>query len=719
MKSIRFPTLPSRIAGLERIACNLNWSWNNRAIELFKRIDPELWLTSEQNPVRMLNEIDPEQLGRAALDPDFIRQYKLVTKLLFGNGRPPRQWFEREYPQWSGRKIAYFSAEFGIHSSLPIYSGGLGILAGDHCKQSSDLGVPLIAVGFVYPQGYFHQRILPDGRQEDIYEILDRRMAPIEPASPVDTEVNDGNARFLVELSVGPSKLFVEVWRVHLGSICMYLMDTDVQENSPEDRELTARLYGGDKDHRVRQEIVLGIGGVRVLRALGLQPDIFHGNEGHTSFMLLERTRELVKSGLKFDDAAARIRAASIFTTHTPVPAGHDSFPFSMIETRFAGFWDEMGISKQQFLDLGAYNGEFNMTVLSMTLAGRRNGVSKLHGRVTRRMWRALWPGVAEEEIPVSSITNGVHAPSWIAPEMARLFDRHFGSEWIEQYDDVDYWNKVTEIPDEDFWNVHQTLKKKLLSFARERARVRWAESAIDSGQAIAMGTLLDPDTLTIGFARRFTAYKRATLLFHDLDRIKKILLNKTMPVQIVFAGKAHPADENGKELIHQIYTLASDRSTAGRVAFIENYELHSARFLTQGVDVWLNNPRAPLEACGTSGQKAGMNGAINLSILDGWWYEACNGDNGWAIGDAPEDLEVHSDDAADANALYELLEQEVVPLYYDRDQNGLPHGWIQMAKESLRSIVPQYSACRMLKEYSQKLYVPALLESEKAKSGI
>jgi len=676
-------------------------------------------MASEENPVRMLNEIDPAILDSASKDPEFIRQYKLATGLLFGNGRRTRPWFEREYPHLSEGKIAYFSAEFGLHSSLPIYSGGLGILAGDHCKQSSDLGVPLIGVGFVYPQGYFHQRIDPQGRQEDIYEMLDRRMAPIEPASAPDTKSSDGNPRFLVELSVGPSKLFVEVWQVHVGSICMYLMDTDVQENSPVDRELTARLYGGDKDHRVRQEIVLGIGGVRVLRALGIQPDIFHGNEGHTSFMLLERIRELVKSGLKFDVAAGRVRAASIFTTHTPVPAGHDAFPFSMIETHFAGFWDEMGISKQQFLDLGAYNGEFNMTVLSLSLAGRSNGVSKLHGRVTRRMWKSLWPTLPEDEIPVTSITNGVHAPTWIAPELARLFDRHFGSEWIEKYDDVSFWNRVTEIPDEDFWQVHQILKKRLLSFAREQARKRWAHGAIDSGQAIAMGTLLDPDTLTIGFARRFTAYKRASLLFQDLDRIKKILLNKTRPVQIVYAGKAHPADEKGKELIHQIYSLAADRSTAGRVAFIENYELHSARFLIHGVDVWLNNPRAPLEACGTSGQKAGMNGAINLSILDGWWYEGFNGDNGWAIGDPPEDLEVHENDVADATALYELLEQEVVPLYYERDQNGFSHGWIQMAKESIRTIVPQYSASRMLKEYAQKLYVPALSDSKKTKEGI
>ncbi len=387
-------------------------------------------------------------------------------------------------------------------------------------------------------------------------------------------------------------------------------MDTDVEENAPGDRELTARLYGGDKEHRIRQEIVLGIGGVRVLQSLGIQPGVFHGNEGHTSFMLLERAREMVRTGLKFEEAAERIRATSIFTTHTPVAAGHDAFPFSMMEKHFAGYWNDLGITKEQFLALGEYADAFNMTVLAFNLAGRRNGVSKLHGRVTRRMWQSVWPDTPEDQIPVTSITNGVHAPTWIAPELARLFDRHLGPEWIERHDDISFWNRVMDIPDEEFWNVHQILKKKLISFARERARALWTDDFIDSRQVIAMGTLLDPDALTIGFARRFTGYKRASLLFQDLDRVKKILLNRWKPVQIVFAGKAHPADEHGKHLIHQIYSLAADRELAGHVAFIENYEMHAAHFLTQGVDVWLNNPRAPLEACGTSGQKAGMNGS-------------------------------------------------------------------------------------------------------------
>jgi len=491
-------------------------------------------------------------------------------------------------------------------------------------------------------------------------------------------------------------------------------MDTDVEENMPGDRELSARLYGGDKEHRIRQEIVLGVGGVRVLRALGIQPQVWHANEGHTSFMLLERARELVMAGSTFEEALEQVQSTSIFTTHTPVPAGHDTFPFPMMERHFTGFWDDLGISKQQFMDLGKFGDSFNMTVLALRMTGWKNAVSHLHGRVTRRMWQVVWSDTPEDQIPITSVTNGVHAPTWIGNEMVLMFDRYLGPEWVEKHDDISFWNRIMEIPDEEFWNVHLTLKRKFLAFARERARARWLEGNVDPRQVIAMGTLLDPDALTIGFARRFTGYKRASLIFHDLNRIKSLMLDRWRPVQIVFSGKAHPADEHGKHLIHQIYQLAADNGMAGHVAFVENYEMHAAHFFTQGVDVWLNNPRPPLEACGTSGQKAAMNGVLNVSVLDGWWFEAYNGNNGWAIGDPPEDLEVHYDDGADADALYTLLEQQIIPLYYDRDQNGYPHGWIQMAKESMRSIVPRYSAARMLKEYASRMYVPAAKQGAK-----
>jgi starch phosphorylase len=712
MSEPRFLALPERIQKLEDLAYNLEWSWNVRSRLLFKRLDPELWAATQHNPVRLLNEIDPDRLRQAAGDPDFLRSYEVTLRHIARHNDGRGKWFPREYAGVKGQTVAYFSAEFGIHTSLPIYSGGLGVLAGDHCKEAADLGIPLVGVGFVYPQGYFHQRIRPDGWQEDIYEALRRENAPIQPAAP------DRAKRCLVELLVGNLRIYVVVWRVNLGSVPLYLMDTDVDENSPDGRGLSARLYGGDKEHRIRQEIVLGIGGVRVLRALGIRPAVFHANEGHTSFLMLERVRELVGEGMSFQEAAEAVHSTTVFTTHTPVAAGHDAFPFSMMEKHFAGYWEELGLTREEFMALGAAGDHFNMSVLALRMAGRCNGVSQLHGRVTRRMFRFVWPKEQEEDrIPIVSVTNGVHAPTWIASEMGQLFERHLGPEWVDRHDDIAFWNRVVEIPDEEFWNVHLHLKRKLLAFARERARTRWSQDHVDARQVVAMGTLLDPDTLTIGFARRFTGYKRASLIFHDRERIRRILLARSKPVQIVFAGKAHPADEHGKHLIHEIYSLAADQGLAGHVAFIENYEIHAAHFFTQGVDVWLNNPRAPLEACGTSGQKAGMNGVLNVSILDGWWYEGYNGNNGWAIGDPPEELDVAYDDAQDAEALYRLLEQQIVPLYYERDQNGLPHGWIQMAKESLRTIVPRFSASRMVKEYASRMYVPAFADA--ARQGV
>lgn len=711
MAGLRFLELPERIQKLEDLAYNLEWSWNVRSRLLFKRLDPELWAMTQHNPVRLLNEIDAERLRQAANDPDFLRAYEVTLRHLMRHESGRGKWFPREYAGVKGQTIAYFSAEFGIHTSLPIYSGGLGVLAGDHCKEAADLGIPLVGAGFVYPQGYFHQRIRPDGWQEDIYEVLRRENAPIQPAAA------DRTTRCLVELVVGNLRVFVAVWRVNLGSVPLYLMDTDVEENSPDGRGLSARLYGGDKEHRIRQEIVLGIGGVRVLKALGIRPAVFHANEGHTSFLMLERVRELVGEGMTFKEAAEVVHSTTVFTTHTPVAAGHDAFPFSMVEKHFAGYWDELGLTREEFMALGSSGDYFNMTVLALRMAGRCNGVSLLHGRVTRRMFQSIWPDEQEDQVPIVSVTNGVHAPTWIASEMGQLFERHLGPEWVDRHDDIAFWNRVLEIPDEEFWNVHLHLKRKLLAFARERARTRWSQDHVDARQVVAMGTLLDPDTLTIGFARRFTGYKRASLIFHDRERIRKILLDRSRPVQIVFAGKAHPADEHGKHLIHEIYSLAADQGLAGHVAFVENYEIHAAHFFTQGVDVWLNNPRAPLEACGTSGQKAGMNGVLNVSILDGWWYEGYNGNNGWAIGDPPEDLDVHYDDAQDADSLYRLLEQQIVPLYYERDQNGLPHGWIQMAKESLRTVVPRFSASRMVKEYASRMYVPACADA--ARQGV
>jgi starch phosphorylase len=683
------------------LAFNLQWSWDVGAKLLFKRLDPQLWRATQNNPVRLLNDISPAKLAEAAEDTALVMDYEAAIARLDETEHSGSRWFQRKFPTLAGRQIAYFSAEFGLHTSLPIYSGGLGILAGDHCKESSDLGIPLVGVGFAYPQGYFNQRIRSDGWQEDIYQVMDRRQTAIESAA-------GPGQRLLVELTIGTARVFVEVWRVKAGRVNLYLMDTDVGENLPDDRELTARLYSGDKEHRIRQEMILGIGGVRVIRALGIDPAVFHANEGHTAFMMLERARELVQAGSTFEDAAAEVAATTVFTTHTPVPAGHDAFPAPLVEKRFDGYWDELGLTRQQFLDLGWFADSFNMTVLALRMAGRRNAVSQLHGQVTRRMWNALWPNLSVDAVPIEAVTNGVHAPTWIATELALLFDRYLGDDWIHRLDDAAFWNRVMDIPNEEFWAVRQLLKKKLLEYVHERARMRWAEGRSDARQPVAMGALLDPDALTIGFARRFTGYKRASLIFHDVERIKRILLHSWKPVQIVFAGKAHPADEHGKHLIQQVYALAADPAMAGRVAFIENYEMYTANFLTQGVDVWLNNPRPPLEASGTSGEKAGMNGVLNASVLDGWWNEGYNGVNGWAIGQAPEDLEVRYDDAPDAEALYRLLEEKIVPLYYERSRGDIPHAWIQMSKESIRTIIPQFSATRMLKEYAVRMYAPA-----------
>ena len=692
--------IPPRIARLEDLSHNLWWSWNCGARELFKTLDPGQWKLTHHNPVRLLGELPAQVLEAAARDEGFLRTYDRVIAAMEAAAGDEGKWFGKAFPSLKDRTVAYFSAEFGLHSSLPIYSGGLGILAGDQCKESSDLGVPLVGVGFVYPQGYFHQQLRSDGWQEDVYQKLDRDMAPIRRA------VED--RRFLVQLRLNEETVHFGVWQVRLGGVSLYLMDTDVEENETRNRDLSARLYGGDREHRIRQEIVLGIGGVRALRALGVDPEAWHANEGHTAFMFLERIRELVRDGHSFDQASEAVRESAVFTTHTPVPAGHDAFSFDMVEKYFANYYDKLGLTRQQFMELGAHDGKFNMTVLALRTTGHRNGVSRLHGQVSRRMWRTLWPDIAEDRVPIGSITNGVHAPTWIAPELSLLLDRYLGEDWVERHDDADLWQGVFDIPDEEFWDVHLRLKRKLLAFVRERARGRWSSGEVDPKQVIGMGSLLDPDALTISFARRFTGYKRASLIFEDLERMRSLITDRWRPVQLVFGGKAHPADEHGKQLIQNIYSLATDHGLAGHVAFVENYEMHAARFLVQGADVWLNTPRPPLEACGTSGQKAGMNGVLNLSVPDGWWFEGFEEGNGWSIGSAAENLETRADDPSDATALYEILENEVIPLFYERDR-GLPRRWIRMAKRSIATIVPRFSARRMMKEYVRESYAPAL----------
>lgn len=669
-------------------------------------LDRTLWKETTHRPIKMLSEMTPEQIAVATRDPLFRRAYNAVLMNYDREMKNGNLWFPKQYSELVDKPIAYFSFEFGLHQSLPIYSGGLGILSGDHCKEASDLGLPFVGVGFMYPQGYFRQRIPSHGWQDAIYVPLDPDRVPMRP-------VYDRNGeRLFVQVQLDRQIVHAELWHVQVGRVNLYLMDTDVEQNAPWDRELTHRLYGGDQEMRVKQEIVLGIGGVRALRALGIQPAVWHMNEGHSAFLVLERIRELVDNGLSFEDAAAAVRATSVFTTHTPVPAGHDAFPFHLLDKYFWHYWDALKLDRESFLALGEYQQEwgsaFNMTVLALRLAAHTNAVSELHGQVTRRMWKTVWPRAAEVQVPIVSITNGIHLPTWMAGSLGRLLKKYLGTDWLERHDDPMLWTRINEIPDVELWDVRQHLKRKLTGFIRERARRGHIAGELDPEQVLTAGTFLDPEALTIGFARRFATYKRATLLFYDIERLRKLLHDPYRPVQFVFAGKAHPADDPGKHLIQQIYTKAKDPAFGGRIAFVEDYDMHVAHYLVQGVDVWLNNPRRPHEASGTSGMKAAINGVLNLSVLDGWWAEGYNGFNGWAIGTHEQLDDPHAQDRADAESLYRLIEEEVVPLYYRRDSDNVPRGWIQIVKEAIRTAAPAFSTRRMIKEYTEQMYVPA-----------
>ncbi len=701
--------IPERINRLGELADNLWWSWNPPARNLFKAISYPLWKSTRHNPVRMLQLITAERLQALAGDAGFLAEYDGVMTAFDAALGDGHLWFRQQHPDLTD-PVAYFSAEFGLHGSLPIYSGGLGVLSGDHCKEVSDLGLPFIGVGFIYPDGYFRQHIPPDGWQEAIYDTLNFDQVPLYPVLD-----SNGN-RLMIQVTLRGVPIHVQVWQVQAGRVKLYLMDTNVHQNSPWDRELTARLYGGDQETRIRQEIVLGLGGVRVLRSLGIAPSVWHMNEGHSAFLVLERLREMVQGGHSIDEAIDTVQRSTAFTTHTPVPAGHDAFPFYLMDEYFGRFWQEMGVSRERFMSLGEFNGRFNMTVLALRLAGRRNGVSQLHGEVSRQMWQPVWPDRPVEQVPIKAITNGVHVASWISTTLRELLAEYLGPDWEAKHDDPALWDKLADIPDEALWDVHQLLKAKLLTFVDGRIRQTWREGRMAATQVIASGGLLDPEALTIGFARRFATYKRATLIFRDARRLKAILHAERRPVQIIFAGKAHPADGGGKEYIQQVYQYAQDPEFGGRIAFLEDYDLHVARFLVQGVDIWLNNPRRPNEASGTSGMKAAMNGVPNLSVLDGWWPEAYHPAqdgrpaNGWAFGDVQYD-NWDTQDEVDSQALYRLLEEQVVPLYYDRDAAGVPHGWVAVMKEAMRTSAAAFSMRRMIKEYIDQMYLPAMQE--------
>jgi starch phosphorylase len=698
--------LPERIGRLDELANNLWWSWHNQARQLFRALDYPLWRASNHNPVRQLHEMNPNTLQAAAADASFLALYDSVMKDFDVDMAASNTWFTTNHADLLGSPIAYFSMEYAIHNSLPIYAGGLGILAGDVCKEASDLGLPLVAVGFMYPQGYFYQRISADGRQEEIYRELDFNEVPIS-SCPWPQGCGP-----LVQIQLGDRPLYIKVWQVRVGRVNLYLLDTNVEANMPADQQLSSRLYTADREQRLQQEIVLGVGGVRTLRALGTKPAVWHANEGHTAFMMLERIREEVAEGASFTEALSRIQSTTVFTTHTPVLAGHDVFSPELVEKYFSGYWQSLGIDRETFFQLGRQDGlatgAFNMTALALRMAKQRCAVSELHEQVTRRMWHGLWPGVAEDEVPISHITNGIHVPTWVAPELYNLFAKYLGNDWVAHHDDASLWYHVLDIPDDELWALRQRLKLKLVGAIRERMRSRWVEDNVPWAQIMAMGALLDPEVLTIAFARRFTEYKRPALLFRDIERLKRILNNPLRPVQIIFTGKSHPADFASKKLLQQVYTLATDREFRGRIVFVEDYDMHMARYLVHGVDLWLNTPRRLREACGTSGMKAALNGVLHLSVSDGWWREGYNGSNGWVLDGNLDTIGAEAEDEADAGAVYRLLEEEIVPLYYTRDRSGVPRRWILLIKNAIRTIVPGFCARRMLKEYTERMYQAA-----------
>lgn len=700
------PVMPERIRGLHALAYNLWWMWHAEAQQLYSDIDPALWDAVRHNPVRFLSRVQSEPLDRAADDPDYLARYDAVMAELAHYMAADDTWFRQAHPDQDNMVVAYFSPEFGLHESLPIYSGGLGILSGDQCKEASDLGLPFIGVGFLYPQGYFIQRITQDGTQEAIYEKMHFSEVPATPALTPDGQ------EVFIHVDLPGRRVYAKVWQFQVGRVRLYLMDTDVDLNDPADRDLGAKLYVGDHAMRLAQEVVLGVGGVRTLRALGIHPTVWHMNEGHSAFLGLERIRELVEgAGLSFEEARQVVAADTVFTTHTPVAAGNEAFSFDLMERFFHAYWPSLGVDRDEFLGLGyheqAWGATFSMTVLALGLSSFANGVSALHGEVSRAMWQELWPGLPMDEVEITHITNGVHTGTWIAPEMDALFQTYLGVDWKRRVDDPALWQGVDAIPDAEFWQVHLDLKRKLVERARQET-VRHRERLGEGPRALAeAGHFLDPDALTIGFARRFATYKRATLLMSDLQRLYQLLAQEGRPVQFIFAGKAHPADEPGKALIRAVYRLAATEEFAGRILFLEGYDMEVARYLVQGADVWLNNPTRPREASGTSGEKAALNGILNFSVLDGWWAEGYNGHNGWAIGDgrlyASEELQTE----ADSVSLYDTLEHKIIPLYYDQT-DGVPVGWVKMVKDNLKTLTWQFSAARMMKGYTLELYLPA-----------
>lgn len=700
--------LPEEFSKLKDLAYNLWWTWNHEAVELFSEIDKDLWEKTNKNPVHFLQVVNNKILSEKLSDPSFMEKYNNVINKFEKYMSEKDTWFARNYHDKAQENIIYFSAEYGLTEILPIYSGGLGILSGDHCKTASDLGLPFTAVGLLYKQGYFNQRINRDGWQETSFSNLDIFKLPIHPVLTEDQKP------LLIRVDMPNRIVYARIWRIAVGRINIYLMDTDVPENSPYDRTITYKLYGGDKETRIQQEILLGIGGIRMLDALNIKGTVYHMNEGHSAFIGLELCRKLIsESGFSFDEAKEIVSSSTVFTTHTPVPAGNDVFPLDMIDRYFGNYYSQLHLSRDEFIALGLKPGDqynFNMTVLALNMSGKRNGVSELHGAVSRNIYSSMWPNIPEEDIPISHVTNGIHTMTWLSPEFKQLYDKYLSENWQDRIYDTTVWNAVDQIPDNEIWDMHCRLKEKMINYLRCQLKKQLRMNGMPAFEADEYTAQMDANAFTIGFARRFATYKRAGLIFRDMARIERILNNSEMPVQIIFAGKAHPADRPAHEVIKNIHDIARREGFKGKIFIIENYNMALARHLVQGVDLWLNNPRRPLEASGTSGQKVCVNGILNCSILDGWWCEGYNGKNGWVIGDddAPYDSEEQQDEA-DSKSLYCLLENEIIPLYYKRDENGIPTEWVRMMKESIKSVTPSFSSCRMLIDYIRDFYNPCI----------
>jgi starch phosphorylase len=699
------PNLPPQLEPLREMVFNLWWTWEPSARRLFRHLDPELWNRTNHNPVRMLQLSRQGRLVEVAKDDVFLRDLAEVHRAYKKYLARKDTYGKKGAGSEIKKPIAYFSAEFGFHESIPNYSGGLGILSGDHCKSASDLDLNFVAVGLLYRHGYFKQQINKDGWQEAISLNQNFHHLPTR-------EVLRGDEILLVAVPLLGRQVFAKIWELHVGRINLYLLDTDIPENSAEDRLITAELYGGDLEMRMRQEIVLGIGGVKALSALGYEAEVFHMNEGHSAFLSLERIRlHVTEHNLDFYSALQVVASANVFTTHTPVPAGNDAFPREMMVRYFTDFAAQLKIPFDELFRFGQTTTDpvasFSMTILALRMSRHANGVSKLHGEVSQALWKDVWAGVPTHEVPITSITNGIHTKTWMAPEFSSLYTKYLG-DWEEHLTEPDFWRGVIEIPDAELWETHQKLKLRLVNFVRDRVRLR-RERVGESPESIrAVNSILDPDILTIGFARRFATYKRGALLFTDPDRLLRMLNDLARPVQFIFAGKSHPRDEGGKALIQEVYKLTREPGFLNRIVFVEDYDTYIARRLVQGVDLWLNNPLRPLEASGTSGMKLPPNGGLNLSVLDGWWCESYNGKNGWAIGAEIESGTTEFQNEVDASSLYQLLENQVIPLYYAKPDGKLPLAWLQLMRESIRSVTPIFNTHRMVQEYTERLYLPA-----------